>query len=185
MAESSYQRLTGRSYGLRGITSLWLGDGHLLQVASALVAESYRRWYLVEVQAIVARRSRKRMAWNLVWGILGGAAIGVSAGFLGLAAASGAEREAQIVLRILAGLSGGIAAAAALLMLINSSLGPTCAVFIQTPHGLDPLGAPTRERALNRLLARLRPQIEVAQRAARPGPATLETEAPAEAATGR
>lgn len=184
MAESTYQRVTGRSYGLGGVTTLWLGEGHLLQVASMLVIETYRRWYLVEVQAIVARRSRKRMAWNLVWGIVGGAAIGISAGFLGLAVASAPEREAQMVLRVLAGLSALIGAVGALLMLINTALGPTCAVFIQTPHGLEPLGAPTRERAFDRLLARLRPQIEAAQRAGRPQQVTVATEIAAEAATG-
>ena len=184
MPESNYQRLTGRNYGRRGITSLWLGDGHVLQAASTLVAETYRRWYLVEIQAIVARRSRKRMIWNLVWGISGGAAIGMTAGFLGLAATTGPEREMHVVLQVFAVISGVIGAVAGLLMLINTALGATCDVFIQTPHGLDPVGAPTRQRAFNRLLEKLRPQIEGAQHASRSAQPTAESVRPAEAATG-
>ena len=183
MAESNYQRLTGRSYGLQGISTLWLGDGYLLQVSSTLVSETYRRWYLVNVQAFIARRSKKRMAWNIVWGILGGGAFGVAGGFLGLAATTGAEREAQAVLQMFAALGGILGVTGGLLMLINTALGPTCAVFIQTPHGLDPLGAPTRQRALDRLLTQLRPQIELAQHAIRPEPAAAPSARPAEAAT--
>ena len=183
MAESNYQRLTGRSYGLQGIGTLWLGDGYLLQVSSTLVSETYRRWYLVNVQELIARRSKKRMAWNIVWGIVGGGAFGVTAGFLGIAAATGAEREAQAVLRVFAGLSGILGVVGVLLMLINTALGPTCAVYIQTPHGLDPLGAPTRQRAFDRLLTQLRPQIELAQHALRPERAVAPPAPPAEAAT--
>jgi hypothetical protein len=183
MGESKYQRLTGRSYGLQGISTLWLGDGYLLQVSSTLVSETYRRWYLVNAQAFIARRSKKRMAWNIVWGILGGGAFGVTAGFLGLAAATGAERETQTVLQVFAALSGIVGVAGALLMLINTALGPTCAVFIQTPHRLDPLGAPTRQRAFDRLLTQLRPQIEFAQHAIRSEPAAAQPAPTAEAAT--
>ena len=182
MAESNYQRLTGRTWAARHHHS-WLAMAPP-PAASTLVAETYRRWYLVEIQAIIARRSRKRMAWNLVWGILGGAAIGMTAGFLGLAAATGAEREMQVVLRVFAVVSGVIGVAAGLLMLINTALGATCDVFIQTPHGLDPVGAPTRQRAFNRFLAQLRPQIEVAQRAIRSERAPAESATPAEATTG-
>ena len=97
MAEPArpFQRLTARSFGLAGSASLWLGDGHLLQAASGLAIERYRRWYLREVQAFLVRRTRKRMAWNFVCGILGGLALAATAGFLGLAATSAPEREAQ------------------------------------------------------------------------------------------
>ena len=165
MAETAraYERLSRRSFGSSGIASLWLGDGHLLQVGSALAIERYRRWYLREVQALVVRRTRKRMLWNLVWGILGGLALAASGGFLGLATASANEREAHAILQVFAGLTGAIGALGVLLVLWNSLLGATCTVFVQTPAGLAPLAAPTRRRAADALLARLRPVIEAAQ----------------------
>ena len=159
----AYERLSRRSFGSSGIATLWLGDGHLLQVGSALAIERYRRWYLREVQALVVRRTRKRMLWNFVWGILGGLALAASGGFLGLATASANERQAQIVLQVFAGIAGAFGTLGVVLMLWNSLLGATCTIFVQTADGLAPLAAPTRRRAADALLARLRPVIEEAQ----------------------
>jgi hypothetical protein len=159
----NYQRLTGRNYGGAGIATLWLGEGYLLQVGSMILAERYRRWYLREVQAIVMRRSSKRLAWNLVWGLLSGMALAATAGFSGLAVAGEMPREGRIFLWVFAGIAGAFGLVGMLLVLINSWLGPTCVVFVQTPDGVHPLAAPTRQRSADALIARLRPLIETAQ----------------------
>jgi putative copper export protein len=147
---------------LGAVSSLWLGDGHLLQVSATLGVENYRRWYLREIQAVIVRRTRTRAIWNLIWGILGCLAFAAAAGFAGLAAAS-AKNEGQIPLYVFAGIAGSCAALFAALILWNSLLGPTCTVFVQTPAGLQPLAAPARLRAADGLLSVLAPLIEEAQ----------------------
>jgi hypothetical protein len=171
MPDPTYQRLDARAHGLGGISSLWLGDGHVLQVVAALGIETYRRWYLREIQAMIILRTSRRVIWNLIWGILGGLAFAAAGGFVGLAATSAKEHEAQVVFQVFAGLAGAVAALCAGAVVWNSLLGPTCTLFVQTPAGLVPLAAPVRRRAAERLLARLRPLIEAAQLENSPPPA--------------
>ena len=66
-----------------------------------------------------------------------------------------------------------------LLFLINSLLGPTCRCHLQTTAaGWHLLAAPARLRAARRVLARLAPLIEAAQKNAAPLPvAPLDTSA--------
>jgi len=163
MRKPEYQQLSGRSYGLRGIGSLWLGDGHLLEVVAILPVERYRRWYLRDIQALVARRSWKRIAWNLVWGIASGIALSSAAGLIGLAAVE-EMGPGQVALYTFGALSGAIGVVSAVLVLVNTVLGPTCTVYLQTPRALVTLSAPTRERGFRRLVAQLRPVLELAQR---------------------
>lgn len=158
-----HQRLSGRSYGLSGVASLWLGADHIMQSSSWLMMERYRRWYLRDVQALIVRRTAKRLGWNVAWGAIGGVALVIVGGFLGLAAATKDDREQRIMLWVFAGMMGTFALAGALLLIVNSLLGPTCAVFLQTPTGVERLAAPTRQRAAERMLARLRPLIDAAQ----------------------
>ena len=162
MADSSYRRIGSPARTLGAVTSIWLGDGHLLQVAATLGVEHYRRWYLREIQAVIVRRTGKRAIWNLIWGILGGLAFAAAAGFAGLAAAS-TKNDGQVPLYVFAGIAGAGAAFCAAVILWNSLLGPTCTVFVQTPAGLQPLSAPARLRAADGLLALLGPLIEEAQ----------------------
>ena len=159
MTAAKYARLSGRSYGISGISRLWLGEGHVLEVSSALAFERYRRWYLRDLQILFARRSGKRMAWNLVWGIVAGAMLGIAGGLLGLSSVGGESHQAELTLRGFAALSGAIGLAGAALMLVNTLLGATCTVYIQTPRGVTTLAAPTRQRAFEKLLARLGPHI--------------------------
>jgi len=161
MKAPSYQRLSGRSFALSGVASLWIGEGHVLEVVSMMPIERYRRWYLRDVQALVARRSGKRTAWNLAWGIAAGLALALATALLGLAAAQ--DGQAQIVMRVFAALSGGLALLGAVLVLVNTLFGPTCTVFIHTPQAVIELAAPTRQRGFQRLVAQLRPLLEAEQ----------------------
>lgn len=162
MVDTPYQRLPGAARNFAALFSLWLGDGHLLQVSAMFGVENYRRWYLREIQAVIVRRTGRRSLWNIIWGVLGGMAFAAAAGFAGLAAAS-ASSDGRIPLYVLAGIAGAGAAVCAGMMIWNSLLGPTCTVFVQTPSGLQPLAAPARIRAAHALLIKLRPLIEAAQ----------------------
>jgi hypothetical protein len=53
MAKSIYQRLTGRKRTLLGYSQLWLAPDHILLVKSTHFAESYQRFALTDIQAIV------------------------------------------------------------------------------------------------------------------------------------
>ena len=162
MADASYERLPGRTRIFAGVATLWLGDGHLLQASNVLGVENYRRWYLREIQAVIVRRTGRRVMWNVIWGVLGGLALAVAGGLAGLATTNG-KGEGQTVFYVMAGIAGTFAAACAAGVLWNSLLGPGCTVFLQTPAGLQPLATPARVRPAEALLARLRPLIEEAQ----------------------
>jgi hypothetical protein len=42
-------------------------------------------------------------------------------------------------------------------------MGPTCALYIQTPHGLDRIATPNRVSGVEKLTARLQPLLLSAQ----------------------
>jgi len=153
---TKYVRLKGRSYGLSGIARLWLGEGHILEVSSAVAMERYRRWYLSDLQVLFARRSAKRLAWNVAWGSAAGLMLAIAGGLLGLSTVGDESPQSQIALQVFAGLSGAVGLASAVLMLVNTLLGATCTVYIQTARGVSVLAAPTRQRAFDALLAKLR-----------------------------
>jgi hypothetical protein len=170
MADVPYRRLGASVYAVGSVFSLWLGGDHVLQVTASFGIENYRRWYLREIQAVIVRDTGRRTIWNLVWGIFAGVALAAGTGFLGLASTSNGGE--QVALYVFAGIAGAFAAACSVMLLWNSLLGPTCAVYVQTPSGLPPLAAPARRRAAEAFLADLRPAIEAAQSPeANPNPA--------------
>ncbi len=162
MGDLRYQRIGGTARTVGSAFSLWLCEDHVLQVDASFGAEKYRRWYLREIRAVIVQRTMGRAVWNLVWGIVGGLALAAAAGLASLAAASTVS-DGRIPLYILAGLAGALAVLCAVVMLWNSLLGPTCAIFVQTTAGLQPWSVPARVRAANALFVRLRPLIEAAQ----------------------
>ena len=164
-AAPAYRKLPGRSIAFSGIGRLWLADDHVLEAESLLVHERYRRFFLKDVAAIVVRRTRARLWWNVAHGVLGfgGAAL---AGGLWWSGTFVKEQEPRVVLWIFAGMIAPFALFFLILFLINSLLGPTCRCHVQTTAaGSHALAAPTRLRAARRLLARVTPLIEAAQAA--------------------
>jgi hypothetical protein len=163
-----YQRLSRSHFGLNGTASLWLGSDHLLQVSNQFGWEQYRRWFYRDIQALIARRNVTRLVWNLVVG-LGGLFIGFGA-ILVLAAPSTSSggRNGLIVLASFLGvISVGFLAVA----LVNTLLGPSCTVYVQTPRGMEKLSAPGRLAVFERIVERVRPFAEEAQ--AQPGTSGL------------
>ena len=164
MAEKpkAYERVSRSRFFLNGIGSLWLGKDHLLQVTNTFAVEEYRRWYLREIQSFVLRRTSGRMIWNIVLGVIAllffviaGAAI-----FAAIEASAGDDR---VMLSIIGGLAAFLGLALCIVALINTAMGPSCTVFIQTPHGLDRLRSPGRLSSFEKLAVRLQPVIESAQ----------------------
>ena len=169
-AAPAYRKLPGRSIAFSGLGALALAEDHVLEIESLLVHERYRRFFLKDVAAIVVRRTRARLWWNVAHGVLG---------FGGSALAGGLwwwgtfvkEQDQRVMLWVFAGMIAPFALFFLVLFLINSLLGPTCRCHVQTTAaGWHALAAPTRLRAARRVLARLSPLIEAAQKTPAPPP---------------
>ena len=177
-AAPAYRKLPGLSLAFGGIGRLWLAEDHVLEVESLLVHERYRRFFLKDIAAIVVRRTKARLYWNLGHGALGfgGAAL---VGGLWWGGTFVKAQEPRVMLWVFAGMIAPFALFFLILFLINSLLGPTCRCHLQTTAaGWHPLAAPSRLRAARRVVARLAPLIEAAQKAnAPPSPATVEPSA--------
>ena len=171
--EPTYRKLPGRGLGWSGFARIWIAEEHLLEVNSLLVSERYRRFFLRDISALVIRRTKVGLAWNIVHGVLGlGGAL--LAGGLWWGSAT-ADQGVQEVLQVLAVMTSPLAALFLVLFSINLLLGPTCRCHLQTTTaGWHALTAPTRLGPARRFLARLAPLIEAAQAA--PAPPPLATE---------
>ncbi len=157
MAEPApYRKLLGPSISLVSLISVWQGNNHLLQVTAWPSGESYRRFFYQDIQAIVLRRTSGRMRTNIVLGIIGGLfALG-----LGLAAASSGLETLTEGFPIFCEIVLGICL---LWIVLNTLLGPTCTLHIQTAIQFERLPSVRRERGARKLLARLEPLVTAAQ----------------------
>jgi hypothetical protein len=157
-----YERLTRPRFGLNGTGSLWLGKDHLLLVNNAFAVERYRRWYFSDLQAIVMRRTSMRLIWNLILGALALILIAGAGGCL-YGSATSTNGDDVMVLAVMAAFFGVIGFGFAAAAMVNTAMGPSCALFVQTPHGLDRLTTPNRVMAVERLTARFQPSVLAAQ----------------------
>ena len=164
MSESSkpYQRLSRSRFGLNGFGSLWLGKDHVLLVNNTFAIERYRRWFLREIQAVIIRRNPVRLIWNCVLGVF---AVLLLAAAGGCFYASSVSRGAEdiMVLAVMATILGVFGFAFVVVVAVNTSMGPGCTAFIQTPSGLTRLSTPNRVAAVEKLISRLQPQLVEAQ----------------------
>ena len=163
----AYRKLPGRGLAFAGLARLWLAEDHLLEVESLLIHERYRRFFLPDIAVLVVQRTKVRLVWNIVHGVLGfgGAAL---AGGLWWWGTFMKDESQRVLLLVLAGMIAPFAVIFIVLFIINTLLGPTCRIHLQTTSaGWHPLAAPTRLRPARRLLAQLTPVIEAAQNASR------------------
>ena len=162
--EPTYRQLPGRGLGWSGFARLWIAEDHLLEVNSLLVSERYRRFLLRDVSALVIRRTKAWLAWNIVHGVLGiGGSLLAGGLWWGRLAADG--RGFRDIMQVFSVMISPFAAFFLVLFFINLLLGPTCRCHLQTTSaGWHMLTAPTRLGPARRLLARLTPRIEAAQK---------------------
>ena len=165
---TEYRRLSRPHFGLNGTSSIWLGGDHLMQVSNAFGWERYRRWFYRDIQALIARQNSTRLVWNLVVGV-GGLIVALGSILVMMSAATSSAGD-RTGLWVVAGILGFIAAGFLAVALFNTLLGPTCAVYVQTPHGVEKLSGPGRVAVFERLVEQTRPLIESAQASEASGP---------------
>ncbi len=182
-APVKYVRLPGSGIARKGgsiltvtrtTCRLWLGDDHLLQVESVGgYSETYKRFYFRDIQAVTMQKSRSWIIGNIILGSLTGAFLVLIVSTVPKGPASrwtGSEMAGGIFL-------GSIAFILGLILLVNFIKGATCRCHLRTAVHLEELPSLRRRRNAEKVLARIRPLIELAQ-----GSATTESLAPQYAA---
>lgn len=158
---SNYECLVKGRFGLGGAGSLWLAPDHLLLVANTSAVETYRRWYFKDIQALIARHSASRLVWNICMGLVLLVVAAVAAICFDKAGSdTGADRQVLIGFGIFFSI---LATGCLIVLLVNTAMGPSCVVHIQTPFAVDKLALPGRMRSFQKIAARLQPLIEASQ----------------------
>jgi hypothetical protein len=139
--------LSGRGSSAFEQSRLYLGPDHLLLVTSSGYSESYRRFYLRDIQAITVRKTVRGQVWNSILA------------FLTLLAVIIAFQLSGAAMFIWSGIAGILLA----LLAVNFGRGPTCLCQIRTAVQIRPLPPLNRLRRARRVIAQLRPLIVAAQ----------------------
>ncbi|WP_138223126.1 hypothetical protein [Nibricoccus aquaticus] len=145
-----YTRLTRSPLNFGTYKSLWLAEDHLMQVDSSGYTESYQRFQFSDIQGFFVMSSSRRAYWNLIWILWA-----VIAGIPVLSSVVDAEMP---------GVSLVFLFIATVFLIWNNALGPSCRVYLVTKVQTLHLGALARRRKANRVLGRIQPLIESAQR---------------------
>jgi hypothetical protein len=152
MAQTEYQRLT-RTKSQHGIAtsarcSLWLGRDHLLRIDSSGYTESYRRFFLRDIQAVIIRKTIGMQVWTLVHGMLA---------LLWMICAL------NTVNAIWMGVWWSLTGLSLILLMVNLLLGPCCTFHIKTAVQNEAIPSINRMRKAREVLARLKPLLTAAQ----------------------
>jgi hypothetical protein len=160
MAEKlQYKRLT-RGYprssfavAFASRVSLWLGPDHLLQVDNAGYTETYKRFHFQDIQAIIVRKTKRFMVWNVILALPACACL-----LAVLPNLNGPNRSEPMAITC-----GVIAGLFLFFLLINLALGPTCTCQMQTAVQTEEIPALRRVRKTRKVLNRIYPLITAAQ----------------------
>jgi hypothetical protein len=147
-----YKRLSRFRVAI-GLSSLWLGPDHILNVNSNGYIETYKRFYFRDIQAIIIQRTGRRAAWN---GILAVPFLGF---FIGLLAclSSLSENEAGSIV------CSSFLAVILFFFVLNYILGPGCTCHIRTAVQIHRLPSVRRVPNAKHVLEKIRPLIAAAQ----------------------
>lgn len=159
MPEIRYQRLTRArarsafSLVLRSRVSLWLGPDHLLSVDSSGFAETYKRFYFRDIQALTIRQTRRRAVWNFILFVPTTICL------------AGCLSEISFKPTNTPAVTLWLMGAAILLvsLLFNNVLGTACVCLLRTAVQIEELPPLCRVRKTKRVLAKIRPLILAAQ----------------------
>ena len=164
MAENqgSYKKLPGRAAGfLFGKHRLWYGEDHLIAVSSAYASEKYQRFYFRDIGAFVVRRTKTRLIWNIIFGVIAVLCIAPIPIIARFSQSPGTPFTFNFRLE---GLLVWIPVTLALIcIIINTLKGASCSFWVQTAGGLTRLGAPVRVRGARKVINILSPLIVQAQ----------------------
>lgn len=140
-----------------GRCRLYLARDHLLQVESqAGYIETYKRFYLSDIQAIQLRRTPRHLVHALVLG-LSLAGVGLSAYVVNIEVKEDTARFPLLIFQfILLGIM-------MIYFIKNLIQGPTCTCYFKTAVQLEQIPSMGRWWRARRVLARLKPLIEASQ----------------------
>lgn len=160
-----YVRLPGRARRCMGVVSsvvtrLWLASDHLLYVQSSAYSQTYKRFYLTDIQAVVITRTRAHVVANIVIASL---FLLVVLPVLLLAPWEATVITSAILLLILGPF-----------LIVNLVSGPTCKCVLHTAVQAETLHCLGRLRTARRVFGVLRPLIEAAQGPALPEESALD-----------
>ncbi len=154
-SETTYRRRLARSSGfLERSYDLWLTDDHILHVVRSSYSEHCKRFYLSDIQGFCIVKTAFGKGLNIIVGIV----IAINAMLIFTALASWKFPAISVVLSF-----GVFGAIAAVLLVYNILLGPTCACNIYTAVQCERLKALGRWKKANSVIDTLRPMIEAVQ----------------------
>jgi len=136
----NYRRLPGKKRGFGNWRTLWVGDDHLLSVASNGYTEEYTRYYFKDIKAILSRRTVRGKIWNALLAAAFAVCLLAFMRSLGNEATSWTVATAVLSSLMLAAL------------ITNILLGATCRCHILMPLGIHELPTLRRIRSVRRTL---------------------------------
>jgi hypothetical protein len=157
--DTRYRRLKVGGRTATGRSSYWVGEDHLLVVQTEHFAESYKRFFFVDIRAVLIRRTRA-WEWGLVLGLAGW-------GFLALIALSqmnqlsGPGGATALPLMVVFGTLALLVMAA---VIVHGLKGPSCVVSMHTGVQSRQLTGLRRWRQAERFVTLLEPVVLAAQR---------------------
>ncbi|MFB3890869.1 MAG: hypothetical protein ACE15C_02470 [Phycisphaerae bacterium] len=147
--EHGYRRIPGAGLlAAWASTTAWLGADHVLVAVRSVFTETYKRFYLRDVQAVVVRRTSDYTAWTIL----------SLMGIVGMFAVLWATEGHIATLAIMLVLVGAFVA--------NMAAGPTCQVFFKTAAGLQHVPTIGRMRNAEVFVASIKPLVQASQAAA-------------------
>lgn len=128
------------------MSQLWLGPDHLLHVTSTGYTESYRRFYLRDIQSMIVVHTGRRLFLHITLAIL------LLLALLITSTADGGPVAYGVILAVFLPF-----------FIWNHVLGPGCEVVLKSAVQQETIRALSRLPKTRRILSELRPRIEAAQ----------------------
>jgi hypothetical protein len=127
--------------------TLWMGQDHLLHVATGIFVEEYKRFYFRDIQSLIVHKSNAWLVWNFVLLFLAFGSALISAALVDIE-------------RMVAGIITAL-----LIMIVLSSFirGPGCVCYIQTAVQKQKLRSISRINKARKIMDFLKPVIHKAQ----------------------
>lgn len=141
-----YRRLLAPKSHLAGYTSLWIAKDHLLEVTFSGYTDTYKRFYLRDIQGFLLEDSDRRFYWGLCLGLC-------LAGFEAIFLLNKVGWPTHLVFM----------AFFIIPMVVNWMRGPTCKLYLSTRVQTVLLRCCTRRARFEKTIEQLRPLIEAAQ----------------------